>query len=76
MSEIGQKELQTQKQVIQFFQDELGYEYIGHWKDREGNSNIEEARLSDWLKRQGHNDKIIGKVLDKLGKANMVTLPG
>jgi len=28
-----------------------------------GAANVEEALLTEWLKRQGHNDKVIGKVL-------------
>jgi type I restriction enzyme, R subunit len=73
MSRVGQKEILTQKQVVQFFKDQLDYDYLGHWQDREGNSNIEEGLLRDWLKRQGHSDKIIGKVLYELGKAKAVS---
>ena len=71
MSKVGQRELLTQKRVIAFFNGKgaLDYGYLGHWKDREDNSNIEQALLTDWLKRQGHSDKIIGKVLFELGKA-------
>ena len=72
MSKVGQKEILTQQSVIAFFKTVLGYAYLGHWKDREGNSNIEAALLSDWLKRQGHNDKIIGKVLFELDKATAI----
>jgi type I restriction enzyme R subunit len=68
MSTVGQREVQTQKRVVTFFKDALGYGYLGHWKDR-GGSHVEEALLTDWLKRQGHGDKIIGKVLFELGKA-------
>ena len=32
-------------------------------------ANVQEALFSDWFKRQGHIDKIIGKVLFELGKA-------
>ena len=73
MSKVGQKEILTQKQVIQFFKNQLGYDYLGNWEDRENNSNIEESYLTDWLKRQGHGDKIIGKVLYELGKAKAVS---
>ena len=69
MSNVGQREIQTQKRVIAFFRDALGYTYLGHWKDREGNSAIESTLLTDWLKRRGHSDKIITKVLFELGKA-------
>ncbi|HEX9727008.1 MAG TPA: hypothetical protein VGA37_00715 [Gemmatimonadales bacterium] len=43
--------------------------YLGHWKDREGNANVEEPLLTDWVKRQGHSDKVIAKVLFELGEA-------
>jgi len=69
MSSVGQREIQTQARVLAFLRDNLGYSYLGHWKGREGNSNVEEAPLKDWLKRQGHSDKVIGKVLHELGKA-------
>ena len=69
MSTVGQREFFAQQRVIAFFKEALGYTYLGHWQDRPDNSNVEEALLTDWLKRQGHSDKIIGKVLFELGKA-------
>jgi len=69
MTSVGQRESLTQKRVLEFLQDALGYSYLGHWKGREGNSNVEEAMLTDWLKRQGRGEKTIGKVLFELGKA-------
>lgn len=69
MSEIGEREMYTQERVVAFFKHALGYAYLGHWKDRNGNSNIEEELLTDWLTRQGHGDKIIGKALFELSKA-------
>ena len=69
MSSVGQREFLTQRRVIEFFQDALGYAYLGHWKDRPHNSNVEEVLLPDWRKRQGHSDKSIKKVLFELGKA-------
>ncbi|MEW5892810.1 MAG: type I restriction endonuclease subunit R [Pseudomonadota bacterium] len=69
MPTVGEREIMTQQRVVAFFQDALGYAYLGHWQDRAGNSNLEEAQLTTWLKRQGHSDKIIQKVLFELGKA-------
>jgi len=69
MSSVGEREIQTQARVLAFLRDDLGYTYLGHWKGREGNSNLEKALLTDWLKRQGHSEKTIGKVLFELGKA-------
>jgi len=72
MSSIGQREIKTQQHVLQFFQDHLNYTYLGHWKDRDGNSNVEEVLFSSWMERQGHNNKIIGKTLYELNKARSV----
>ena len=69
MSTVGEREIRTQQRVVAFFQEALGYAYLGDWKDRDGNSNIEKTLLTDWLTRQGHSDKIITKVLFELGKA-------
>ena len=69
MSTVGQREILTQQRAIAFFQNALHYMYLGHWQDREGNSNIEESLLTDWLKRQGHSDRIIRKALFELDKA-------
>ncbi|MCZ7568253.1 MAG: HsdR family type I site-specific deoxyribonuclease [Ardenticatenaceae bacterium] len=73
MSNVGQKEILTQKRVVQFFTKALGYRYLGHWKDRAGNSNVEEALLTDWLRRQGHSEKIITKVLREVDKAKALS---
>ncbi|MDY6822495.1 MAG: type I restriction endonuclease subunit R [Thermodesulfobacteriota bacterium] len=69
MNKVGQKEIFTQQQVLRFFEDTLGYRYLGNWKDRPGNRNIEADLLRDWLARQGHEEKIIGKVLRELDQA-------
>ena len=69
MSTVGEREIRTQQRVVAFFRQALGYAYLGHWKDREGNSNIEDGLLAEWLTRQGHSDRIIAKVLFELGKA-------
>ena len=69
MSEVGEHEIRTQKRVVAFFRDALGYCYLGHWQDRDGNSKIEGQFLIDWLKGQGHSDTIISKACEKLRKA-------
>ena len=74
MRTIGQKENQTQKNVIAFFKQELGYNYLGNWHHRPDNSNIEKKLLTHWLERQGHSEQIISKVLFALNKA--ATLAG
>jgi len=69
MSGVGERELITQQRVVDFLRDALGYRYLGRWKDREGNANIERGLLTDWLQRRGYGDKIIGKVLFELDRA-------
>ena len=69
MSRVGQREFLTQWRVIASFQDALGYAYLGHWNHRPENANVEVALLTDWLERQGHSDKIIGKVHRQLDTA-------
>ena len=69
MKTVGQREIHTQQRVIEFFRGALGYAYLGNWKDRLDNSNVEKTLLTDWLKRQGLSDKIIDKVLFQVNRA-------
>ena len=69
MSAVGQREIQTQRRVIAFFRDALGYRDLGSRQDRSDNRNVEKKLVADWLKRQGHSDKIIDKALFELNKA-------
>ena len=69
MNTVGQREILTQRRVIAFFRDALGYTYLGNWHDRADNVNIEKGLLTDWLKRQGHSEKVIDKALRELDKA-------
>jgi type I restriction enzyme R subunit len=69
MSSVGELEMRAQKRVVSFFEKALGYAYLGYWKDRPDNSNVEQDRLTAWLTRQGHSDRIIRKALFELGKA-------
>jgi type I restriction enzyme R subunit len=69
MSNVGKKERVTQNRLLKLFREGLDYDYLGNWEERPGNSNVEEELLIDWLKRQGHDDKVISKVLYELDKA-------
>ena len=69
MSRVGQPEYETQGRVIAFFEEALGYLYLGNWQDRPSNSNTEEGLLIDWLKRRGHDDRIISLTVKELRKA-------
>lgn len=68
MINVGQVERITQDRVVQVFQEELGYTYLGNWKDREGNSNIEEALLTNHLKTKGYNEAQITKAIFELNR--------
>jgi type I restriction enzyme R subunit len=72
MSNVGQIEIKTQKRLIKLFQDTLGYEYLGDWKEREDNRNIEASMLTQWLTDQGHGLRLVNKVLPKLDQANAI----
>ena len=74
MSTVGERELRTQLRVVEFFRDALGYNYLGHWKNRPDNANVERALVANWLERQGHAGKAIDKALFELGQA--ATLDG
>lgn len=67
---VGEREIRTQKRVVTFFQDTLGYDCLGDWHHRPDNSNIEEALLIDWLERQGHSEQIISRTLFELNRTS------
>ena len=66
MNNIGQSERETQNRIISLFRDELGYNYLGNWIDRDGNSNIEEGLLTAYLTAEGYTPKQISIALHKL----------
>ena len=68
MSEIGSKERITQNRIIQLFQNHLHYHYLGNWKDRKNNRNIEPDYLYPFLKQQGYSDTLIKKAIDEFHK--------
>lgn len=66
MSDVGQIERKAQEKVIKLFQEQLGYEYLGNWQYREGNSNIEVELLTTNLQARGYDDDWINKAVRKL----------
>ncbi len=70
MSDIGQIERATQNRVVKLFQKQLGYTYLGNWEEREGNSNVEEELLREYLsERKGYSEALINRALYELNKA-------
>ncbi len=68
MSDIGKKERETQNRVIKLFHEELKYDYLGNWEERENNSNFEEALLRAYLTRKKYSPNLINKALYAFGK--------
>jgi type I restriction enzyme, R subunit len=64
---VGQIERKTQDRIVKFFQDKLGYTYLGNWEERKENSNIEKEYLLKYLKGK-YNDNLIKKVISQLEK--------
>jgi type I restriction enzyme, R subunit len=69
MSQVGQRERQTQNLIVQLFQQQLKYRYLGDWHDRPNNSNIETDILATFLRdKQGYSNSLITKALYELNK--------
>ncbi|MBN3951304.1 MAG: HsdR family type I site-specific deoxyribonuclease [Nostoc sp. NMS7] len=69
MSKVGQRELPTQNRIVQLFQQQLNYRYLGNWHYRPNNSNIETEILSTFLgDKQGYSNSLITKALYELNK--------
>jgi type I restriction enzyme, R subunit len=73
MSKVGQIERATQNRIVQLFKEQLQYEYLGNWEERESNSNIEEVELRKFLQTK-YSDELISKAIFALKKeANINT---
>jgi type I restriction enzyme R subunit len=66
MSNVGQIERKAQERVVELLRGSLGYEYLGNWEYREGNSNVEIDLLTQNLRARGYADRVISKAIDKL----------
>lgn len=69
MNNIGKPERITQNRVIQLFQNELGYDYLGNWEEQERTQPIEEDLLKQHLLNKGYNNTLASKAVDELVKA-------
>ena len=66
VSNVGQIERKTQERVVKILTGVLGYEYLGHWEYREGNSNVEVDLLIANLKARGYDDNLISRAVDRI----------
>ncbi|MCX9085323.1 MAG: HsdR family type I site-specific deoxyribonuclease [Candidatus Methanoperedens sp.] len=69
MPSVGQIERHTQNRVVELFKNQLGYDYLGNWEERENNSNIEEDILHKYLAERGYSQTLIGKAIHELTRA-------
>lgn len=65
-SNVGQVERKTQGRVVGLFRDFLGYDYLGSWEYRDGNSNVETDMLTANLRTRGYDDNLISRAVDRL----------
>jgi type I restriction enzyme R subunit len=66
---VGQIEKKTQQRVVTLFREQLGYDYLGDWSDRDNNRTVEPDLLRSFLTRQGHDEALINRTLHLLDKA-------
>lgn len=69
MPSVGQIERLTQERIVELFQNQLDYRYLGNWEERENNSNIEEDILRKYLAGRGYSQILIGKAIHELTRA-------
>jgi type I restriction enzyme, R subunit len=76
MAKVGEQERRTQNRVVGLFRDSLKYDYLGNWKDRAGNSNLEEDLLTAWLTRRKVPGPLMNRALELFRKAVRDTSKG
>lgn len=69
MSHVGQKERDTQNRVVQFFQNQLHYTYLGNWEKRKNNRNVEQDILTQWLEKRCASKTLVSRALRTLSVA-------
>jgi len=66
MSNIDEAERITQSRAIKLFTEQLGYDYLGDWRDQPRTSPVEENLLRAFLVRQQrYSDVLIDRALKK-----------
>jgi type I restriction enzyme R subunit len=70
MNHIGKPERNTQDRIIQLFQKQLDYKYLGNWEKEERSLPIEKDILLRFLTQKRNYSEILAeKAIDKLEKA-------
>jgi type I restriction enzyme, R subunit len=69
-NQVGKPERASQNRVIQLFQDELGYTYLGDWEEEVRTQPIEEDLLFKYLtKNNRYSSELAQKAVDAIVKA-------
>ncbi|CAG2534037.1 HsdR family [Maribacter dokdonensis] len=69
INQIGKPERDSQNRIIQLFQNELQYTYLGNWEEQERIQPIEEKLLFAYLIKDGKYTRALAqKAVDKLVK--------
>ncbi len=66
---VGQIERKTQDRIVKLFKDQLEYDYLGNWEEREGNNNIEIDYLRTFLDRAGYSKRLIDRAIAELRRS-------
>lgn len=73
LEKVWQREINTQKRVVDFFQAYMWYRYLWDWSDWERTSPIEEDILKSYLISRWYSNSIITKALYKLNQSVLDT---
>lgn len=65
MNSIGKPERESQNRIIQLFQNELEYQYLGNWQEEERVLPLEEDLLHNYLIGKGYSENLAGKAISK-----------
>lgn len=68
MSTVGQRECATQARVVKLFREQLGYDYLGNWIDRDNNRNVEPEYLRRFLEDSGVDEALIKRAIAEVQK--------
>jgi type I restriction enzyme, R subunit len=70
MNTIGKPERASQNRVVQLFQSELGYSYLGDWQEEQRTQSVEEELLFTFLThKKGYSEVLARKAVDEFVKA-------
>jgi type I restriction enzyme R subunit len=69
MNNIGKSERTSQNRVLELFQKELGYNYLGDWQEEIRTIPVEETILKKHLLSKGYSETLSQKAVDELVKS-------